>query len=226
MPGIYELSAGITIPPYVCLRGMNTQTTTVQMTNVTSNTTLITMGSPCRVEDLSLKLSSTGHYTLKGIVFSGTTTVDAKLRTSVLTVDNSSSSSGGTSNVYGVECSGTGSLTSASFSFNCVKGSTINVLSNGGGNKRGVLVSNSNIATFRDTNIYVAAPTSTTASSGSYVGVETNDSITGNGSIQIRSTTIGAKTPVLGDTYTPRVFSITRNSNWTWYRSYNKNSRI
>jgi hypothetical protein len=50
-------------------------------------------------------------------------------------------------------------------------------------------------------NIYVAAPTNTTVSTGSYVGVETNDSLTGNGSIQLRSTSIGSKTPIIGDSY-------------------------
>lgn len=171
------------------------------MTNVTADTTLITMGSPSRVEDLTLKLTSTGHHTLKGIVFGGTTTVDAKLRTSVLTVDNSGASSGGSSNVYGVECNGTGSLTPKSFSFNSVKGSTINVLSNGGGNKRGVLISNSNIVSFRDTNVYVAAPINTTSSTGSYVGIETNDSVNNLGSIQIRTSSIGSVKPSIGDSY-------------------------
>ena len=178
---------------------MNVQTTTIQMTGVVANTTLLTMGENCRVEDVTLKLTSSGHYTLKGIVFGGTSTVTSKLRTSVLTVDNSAASSGGTSNVYGVECTGTGTLGNASFSFNCVKGSTINVLSNGGGNKRGILVSNTNIMSTRDTNIYVAQPTST-ASTGSYVGVETNDGLTG--AIQLRSTTIGTITPTAGQSYT------------------------
>jgi hypothetical protein len=170
------------------------------MTGVTANTTLITMGSNSRVEDLTLRLTSSGHYTLKGIVYGGTTTADAKLRTSVLTVDNSAASSGGTSEVYAIECSGTGTLGPASFSFNSLKGSTINVLSNGGGKKRGVLISGANVASTRDLNIYVAQPTST-ASTGSYVGVETNDPAN-TGSIQLRSTTIGTKTPTVGQSYT------------------------
>lgn len=199
LPGTYTLSAGLTLPDGVALRGLNVQTCTIQMTGVTANTTLLTMGENCRVEDLTLKLTSSGHYTLKGIVFPGTTTVTAKLRTSVLTVDNSAASSGGTSAVYGVECTGTGSLGSASFSFNCVKGSTINVLSNGAGTKRGILISNACQMSLRDTNIYVAQPTST-ASTGSYVGVETNDGATG--SIQLRSTTIGTVTPTAGQSYT------------------------
>jgi len=164
------------------------------MLNVTADTTLITMGSPSRLEDLTLKLTSQGHYTLKGLVFGGTTTVDAKIRTCVLTVDNSAASTGGTSNVYAIECNGSGTLGSASFSFNSLKGSTINVYSNGGGNKRGVLVSASNVVSSRDLNVYVAQPTDT-ASTGSYVGVETNDP-SSLGSIQLRSTTIGTVTPV------------------------------
>lgn len=199
MPGTYNLSAGITIPSNVSIRGLSLQTTTIQMTDVSANTTLVTMGENTRLEDCTLRLTSSGHYTLKGIVFPGTTSVTAKLRTCVVSVDNSAASSGGTSNVYGVECNGTGTLTSASFSFNCIKGSTINVLSNGGGNKRGILVSDTNIVTVRDTNIYVAQPTST-ASTGSYVGVETNDGA--SGAIQLRSTTVGTVTPTAGQSYT------------------------
>jgi len=200
LPGIYNLSTGITLPSYVCLRGLNVQTTTIQMLGVTANTTLLTMGSNTRVEDLTLKLTSSGHYTLKGIVFGGTTTADAKLRTTVLTVDNSAASSGGTSEVYGIECNGTGTLGPGSFSFNSLKGSTINILSNGGGKKRGVLVSNTNIVTTRDLNVYVARPTST-ASTGSYVCVETNDPAN-TGSIQLRSTTVGTVAPLAGHSYT------------------------
>lgn len=199
LPGTYTLAAGLVLPNGICLRGMNVQTTTIQMTGVAANTTLMTMGENCRVEDLTLKLTSSGHYTLKGIVFGGNSTVTSKLRTCVLTVDNSAASSGGTSEVYGMDCTGTGTLGSASFSFNCIKGSTINVYSNGGGNKRGIVVSGTNVMSLRDTNVYVAQPANT-ASTGSYVGVETNDGLTG--AIQLRSTTIGTVTPTAGQSYT------------------------
>jgi hypothetical protein len=158
------------------------------------------MGENTRLEDVTMRLTSAGHYTLKGLVFPGTTTVTAKLRTAVLTVDNSSASHTGSSTVTGIECSGTGTLSSGTFSFNCVKGSTINVYSNGGGNKRGILVSNTNLMSTRDTNVYVAAPANT-ASSGSYVGVETADS-SNIGSIQMRATTVGTVTPTSGQAYT------------------------
>jgi len=53
----------------------------------------------------------------------------------------------------------------------------------------------------RDTNIYVAGPSTT--SWGSYVGVETNDGTTfQTGSIQLRTSSIGTVRPAAGQTYT------------------------
>jgi hypothetical protein len=199
LPGTYTLTAGITITAGTSIRGLSLQTVTLQMT-ATANTTLITMGENTRLEDVRVTLSSAGHYTLTGIQFPGTTTVTAKLRTCVLTVDNSTASVGGTSTVNGILCSGTGTLGSGSFSFNCVKGSTINVYSNGGGAKRGILVSGTNIVTTRDTNVYVRQPTDT-ASTGSYVGVETADT-SNTASIQLRATTVGVTVPTAGQAYT------------------------
>lgn len=199
LPGTYTLTSGITITPGTSIRGISVQTVILQLT-ATANTTMITMGENTRLEDVRVTLTSTGHYTLTGIQFPGTTTVTAKLRTTVLTVDNSTAAVGGSSIVTGVLCSGTGTLSSGSFSFNCVKGSTINVYSNGGGAKRGFLVSGTNIATTRDTNIYVRQPTDT-ASTGSYVGVEAAD--TSNlGSVELRATTVGVTSPTAGQAYT------------------------
>ena len=194
LPGTHTLAAGITLPNGTALRGLNTQTCTVQMTSVTATTTLLTMGENCRVEDLTLLLTSTGHYTLVGIHLGGTTSVTSKLRTCVLSVNNASAPTAGASNVYGVLSDGTGTLGVSSFSFNSLKGSTINVLSNGGGNKRGVLINTNNIVTTRDLNIYVPPPVDV-ASTGIYVGVETADP-SNLGSIQLRATTIGTTPPV------------------------------
>jgi hypothetical protein len=199
-PGTYNLSTGITIPATCSLRGASVQTTIVQMTGVTVNRTLLTMGENTRVEDLTLKLTSiTDGVNLTGIEFPGaTTSVTAKLRTCVLTVDNSSVTTGSTSNVYGVVSSGAGTLGTGSFSFNSLKGSTITVKSNGAGLKRGILVNAGNVLSTRDLNVYLAGPTDT-ASTGSYVGVETNAS---GASIQLRSTTIGTVPPSSGQSYT------------------------
>ena len=158
------------------------------------------MGNNCRLEDVTLLLTSAGHYTLKGIVFGGTTTTNSKLRTLVLSVNNSTASSVGTSIVTGIECNGTGTLGPASFSYNSIKGLTVNVYSNGAGNKRGILVSNTNIVTTRDVNVYVAKPTNA-SSTGSYVGIETADP-NNTGSIQLRATTVGTVTSISGETYT------------------------
>jgi hypothetical protein len=114
----------------------------------------------------------------------------------VLSVNNSTASALGSSTVYGVEASGAGTLGPASFSFNSLKGSTINVLSNGGGNKRGIILTGANVATTRDLNIYVAVPVDTT-STGSYVGIETANS---SCRIECRSTTIGS--PVTAGSFT------------------------
>lgn len=201
MPGTYSLSTGLTLTAGTALRGHNLQTTTIQLVNPASNTSLLTMGESTRVEDLTLKLTSSGHSTLTGITFGGTTTVTGKLRTSVVTVDNSNAPAAGSSDVTAVLCNGTGTLGPASFSFNCLKGSTLNVYSTGNGKKRGVLVNNTNVATTRDLNIYVAKPPSPSTNTGSYVGVETNDT-SNTGSIQLRATTVGITVPTAGETYT------------------------
>lgn len=211
LPGTYTIPSGITLTAGTSLRGHNVQTTTIQLVGAVADTTLLTMADNTRVEDLTLKLTSAGHYTLKGIVFPGTTTTSAKLRTCVLTVDNSNASTGGTSVVTGVECSGTGVQTATSFSYNSLKGSTVNVFSVGGGNKRALLISNTNTVTCRDMNFYVAKPPSPTISNGSYVGVETNDPAD-TGSVQLRTTTIGSTIPNGGEIYTASDILQTRPS--------------
>jgi hypothetical protein len=207
LPGTYNISSGITLPDYSSLRGLSLQTVNIQRLNVSQDSTLVTMGNNTRIEDVTLNLGSTGHYNLTGVFFGGyNTTQTSKVRTTVVTVDNSSAGSTGLSNIYGVLCGGTGpGLTTSSFSFNSVKGSTINVKSNGGGIKRGIRVSNSNQVSTRDTNIFVAQPTNpgstgVTGSTGSYVGVETADP-GGTGSIQLRTSTIGCVYPLSSQSY-------------------------
>lgn len=202
LPGTYTLASGLTLPNGISIRGLSLQTCRIQM-NVTSSATLLTMGENCRVEDLTLSMTCTGstdNLVLKGIVFGGTSSQTSKLRTCVITLTNSAMASSLTSTVTALEFSGTGTLTSSVFSFNSVKGCTINVISNGKGKKRGILVSNSNQMSTRDTNVYVAQPVDT-SSTGSYVCVETADA--GNtGSAQLRSTTCGIVIPTAGQGYT------------------------
>lgn len=194
LPGTYALSSGITIPDGCALRGLSVQTTrlTYAASNPGGTATMLTMGENTRVEDLSLSMTSTNATTnLVGIALPGTTSVTSKLRTTVLTVDNSTLAVGTTTNVYGILSNGVGSLGAGTFSFNFTRGVTLNVYSNGGGAKRGILVNTANQITFRDTNVYVRVPTNA-VSTGSYVGIETTDA---GCSCQMRTSSIsGAPT--------------------------------
>jgi hypothetical protein len=191
LPGTYALTGGLTIPATCSLRGLSLQTTRLTWAaSVPGGTaTMLTMGENTRVEDLSLTLTSTNATTnLVGIATPGTSSVNSKVRTSVVTVDNSGLAVGTTTNVYGVNCTGTGALGFATFSFNCLKGITINVKSNGAGNKYGIYMpptSASQIST-RDINVYVAAPTDAT-STGLYVGCYTDND---NSQVQFRTTSV------------------------------------
>ena len=197
MPGSYTLTGGITIPNTCSMRGVSLQTTRLSWTaSVPGGTaTLLTMGENTRVEELSWTLSSTNTTTnLVGVALPGTTSVTSKIRTSLITVNNSGVAVGSTTNVYGVHCTGTGSLGPATFSFNCLKGSTLNVQSNGGGNKFGIFMPSSSASQIstRDMNIYVSAPPDPT-STGLYVGIYADNV---NSQVQVRSTSIsGAPYP-------------------------------
>ena len=199
LPGTYALTAGITMRDTCSMRGLSLQTTRLTWAaSVPGGTaTMLTLGENTRVEDLSLTLTSADATTnLVGIALPGTTSVNSKLRTSVVTVDNSGLAVGTTTNVYGVLCSGAGTLGPATFSFNMLKGSTLNVRSNGAGNKFGIYMpstSASEIST-RDMNIYVAAPTTAT-STGLYVGVYTDNV---NSQVQVRTSSVsGAPYPAV-----------------------------
>jgi hypothetical protein len=202
MPGTYTLASattGLTMPTGCAMRGHNTQTTRIVMnaSNPGGTVTLLTMAENSRVEDMTLLLNSSSATTnLVGINTPGTSSTTSKLRTAVLTVDNSGLASGTTTNVYGIYDNGTGTLGPSSFSFNFTRGVTVNVFSNGGGVKRAVYVDTANDITFRDTNFYVRAPTSS-ASTGSYVGVETTDA---NCSVQFRTCSISG--PSTAGSYT------------------------
>jgi hypothetical protein len=194
----------VSLPARTALRGVSVQVCTVQCTAPTQNTILLQMGDNSRVEDLNLVIggsSYAGSNNLIGVYYGSTTTVTSKLRTCTVSLSNSTMPYTSSNNLYGVMFDGTGTLGANTFSFNAVKGSTISVYGNGSGNKRGMIVTNTNIATLRDTNIYVAQPPSANAFAGSYVGVETLDGAS-TGSIQLRSTTVGSVQPVAPQTYT------------------------
>jgi hypothetical protein len=189
----------IKLPANTALRGVSLQTCALTCPQPVQNTIGIQMGNNTRVEDVSITLGDptySGSNNLIGVYYGSTTTITAKLRTSIVNICNVNAGSNISNNLYAAQFDGTGVLANGSFSFNCIKGSTLNVYGNGWGNKRGIIVTNSNVATLRDVNVYVARPTNyQTGSTGSYVGVEVNDTTaTHAGAIQLRSTTVGTVT--------------------------------
>lgn len=127
----------LVMPQGVSIRGSSTGSTTIRRTGVTTPTTLLTVGENCRVEDLTLLLSSTQHVTLVGMAWPGTTPRTSKLRTAVLTVDNASASPTGTSDVYGHLVTGTIIVPVQILAIRAV---TTTVSSAGAGTKRGLLI--------------------------------------------------------------------------------------
>jgi len=220
LPGTYDIpptgsnatitdSASVTyypllvIPATTGLRGMSLQNTLIRCTAPTQNTVLMYVQPNCRIEDITLTLGDSGFagvYDLVGVYFNSSTSILSKLRPMVINVRNDLVDTAATTNVYGVQFDGTGTLGVATFSFNSMKGLTVNVYSNGAGKKRGIIVTNTNLASTRDVNVYVAQPR-VTSSTGSYVGVETADPAN-TGSIQLRTTTVGVVPPTGVQAYT------------------------
>lgn len=188
-PGIYDEK--IIMPPGNSLRGVSLLTVIIRQQNMTSNTTLLTMGENTRVEDVTLMLTSTNHVNLTGVAFPGTTSQTAKLRTASITVDNSTASTTGTSNIYGVHSYGTGNhLDNA----DAIRSSVITVKSAGLGTKRVLLVNtNSHRFNCRDNNFLITSA----GGSGSYIGAEVNQS---GAQLVIRASTIQGITADISQT--------------------------
>jgi hypothetical protein len=201
-PGTYNLTKGIVIPNTCAIRGVDLQTITFQMLNVTSSTTLVTMGENSRIDNIALKLTSvTDNVNLFGFMLPGTTSVTSKARTLTLTLDNRTVSKTSTSNVVGIVSNGSGQLGDESFTYNFIRASTIKVHSNGAGLKTGIRMPSgstwSELST-RDINVFIDEPQDVD-SVGTYVGVRCFNS---GSHIQLRSTNISG----------PRHVSIETNS--------------
>lgn len=161
-PGTYAES--FTIPNGVNVLGLTTGGVDI-IKNVNVATDLVTMGENTRLENVNLQLTSSSHVQLRGIVFPGTTTATSKVRTAVLTVDNSGAGAG-SSDVYGIHSNGTAT---PGEEISAIRATTINVFSTGLGTKRGILVDTANDFHIRDTNVRI-----TNSGGGSSIGVETN----------------------------------------------------
>lgn len=169
-PGTY--SEKITMPAGVALRGANTQTVTIQQLNTTSNTTLLTMGSNCRVEDITFNLTSTSNVNLTGVDWPSGTPLTAKLRTAVVNVTSSGT---GSNTIVGMLSAGSSATTySAS---DAARSCTIGVDASSSGPIRGLYVTGSNWFSSRDVNYNIRGTGSNivgveTTNAGSYASIK------------------------------------------------------
>lgn len=161
-PGTYTES--ITMPAGVALRGANTQTVTVTRTNVTSNVTLLTMASNCRVEDMTFTLTSLCNVNLTGVDWPSGTPIASKLRTAVVNVVSGGT---GSNTIVGMLSAGSSATTySAS---DATRGCTVSVDASSSGPVRGLYVTGSNWFASRDTNYNIRG------TGPNIVGVETTN---------------------------------------------------
>ena len=163
--GTYNES--ITIPANVSVTGSGAQAVVLQRLNVTSNVTLVTMGSNCRFENFTLNLSSSANVNLTGAYFPGATPTTAKLRNSIWTITSTAT---GSNTIVGVLADGaTAAPTSTFVTANSIQRSSINVISASTGPSRGIYITGANRFPVRDI-IVNARGTGT-----DIVGVETTD---------------------------------------------------
>lgn len=174
--GTYNES--LTIPANVSVTGSGAQAVVLQRLNVSSNTTLLTMGSNSRFENFTLNLSSSSNVNLIGCDFPTGTATNAKLRNSIWTVTSTAT---GSNTILGVRSAGT-SVNPSQFSApNAIQRSTINVISSSTGSTRGILVSGANRFAVRDIVVYARGTGS------DIVGAETTDA---NAVLDSKTTTI------------------------------------
>ena len=184
LPGTYNES--IVFSNYVSVRGVSINSVTIQQTNVTSNTVLVTMASNTRLEDVTLNLTSTSSnaQTLVGILFSNVN-ASSKIRACVINVNNSAMTCNVPTNVYGLWATGTSATTISSA--DTVQRTTVNVTSSGPGRKCGIYQDGQTFFSMRDVNIYCTDNSSySNTSNGFYCGSQINNS---NGILQIKTST-------------------------------------
>ena len=171
------------MPANTSLTGTGTQAVIIEKLNVSTPTTLITMGSNCRVENITANLSGTSNLT--GIYYPTGTALTAKLRSSVWTV--TSTTTDPAHYAYGVHCDDASGITSYS-AVNAIQRSTVNVIAGTTGYAKGIYMNGSNRFSVRDMVVYARGPTGTNAN---IIGVESNNA---NAQLEIKTSTINGAT--------------------------------
>ena len=182
--GVYNET--LVIPDNVSLTGTGTQCVVIQKLNVTADTTLITVGSNCRLENFTARLNCTGNYTLVGIRFPSGTSTSTKMRNSVWTVENKAAAP--TTDVIGVLSDGTSDL--GYTAVNAIQRTSINVIGNSvysagppvTGRVRGILISGANYFSVRDMVVWARG------SGTNIIGAETSAE---NANLSLKTSTVG-----------------------------------
>ena len=120
------------------------------------------MGRNCRLEDVTMTIYSSNAVDLIGINYPSGTSITSKLRTTVLNV---SSTNAGSNSTIGIYSGGTSALSYTTS--HAIRGTTINVASQGNGLTRALYVTDSNRFGARDTNFSALGTSS--------IGVETTN---------------------------------------------------
>ena len=191
-PGTYDEI--LTIKSGIAVRGINVQTVAIQKTNVVSDTTLVTMDSNCRLEDVTMNLTgATGGIRLTGIELVNTAPQTSKLRTAVVNVSNYNTQP---SIVYGVLSSGTTANVELNTSTNAIRASTVNVnLGSTGSTGCALMISGANRTTCRDSNFFANGPTGYDGNTGTHIIACCTSSSPGNtGSLGLYSSTVSGAT--------------------------------
>lgn len=185
LPGTYNEK--LVVPDNVSVQGLGAQAVIIQQLNCTSNTTLLAMGSNCRVENFTANLSSSSNVNLTGVLFPQGTIPTAKLRNSIWTITSTAT---GSNTILG--CSSPGTSTLDFFPANMIQRSTLNVISSSAGTTRGILINNASRFAVRDIVVYARG------SGSNIVGGEVTDA---SGILEIKSSTIGGVTSGAGVAY-------------------------
>jgi hypothetical protein len=132
----------------VTVRGTSVPSVFIQKLSVTSSTTMVTMGTNTRLEDVTVNATTaTAGVTVTGVYFPTGTQQVAKVRSSSISITSTANAT-----CYGVLSSGSSDLSGNAT--DGVRSCTITIISSGSSPTRGVYVNGSNRIIFSNTNIY------------------------------------------------------------------------
>jgi hypothetical protein len=168
-PGTYY--EAIAIPNNTALIGTSSQTTSITDTGPTGSSTLVTMGTNSRVENMTLNLSSnTGPGPYTGVLFPPGSAITSSVRNSVINLTGTYVGPTGPI-MYGVLCTDTGTNTYSTFDALVSTSVNVSTTTTGPTGPFGVFHSGTSYLGIRDSDIVATGPTGPTGP----IGVSTSN---------------------------------------------------